>query len=274
MGTNFQRKILTLTLLPLPLVLAICALLVWQILQQQQSSQWVSHTRDVLSNVYLGERYLIDQETGLRGYMHTAEPRFLEPYNAGQPKFEETIANLRHLTADNPSQQQRLDELEKSYRTWLAQSLPARQSITAHSPGVCDPQCLAGALQRKAEMDGMRAMADQIEAEELRLLRERQAKVRRERSFSIATIVISLSILAVILVVFISRTIRRIDAIYSKALADRDQSIQKEQRARAAAEALAEEIKEQSGEMERLYRQVRAERDSAQSRLAELGLGR
>jgi methyl-accepting chemotaxis protein len=224
--------------------------------------------------VYLCERYLIDQETGLRGYLHTADPRFLEPYNAGQPKFEETIANLRHLTVDNPSQQRRLNALENSYRTWLAQSLPARQSITPQSPGVCDPQCLSGALQRKAEMDEMRVIAGQIEAEEQRLLAERQAKVRRERSSTIATIVISLSILGVILVVFISRTIQRIDDIYSKALADRDQSIQKEQRARAAAEALAEEIKEQSGEMERLYRQVRAERDSAQSRLAESGPGR
>ena len=274
MSSNFRRKILTLTLLLLPLALAVCALLVWQILQQQQSSQWVSHTRDVLSKVYLCERYLIDQETGLRGYLHTADPRFLEPYNAGQPKFEETIANLRHLTVDNPSQQRRLNALENSYRTWLAQSLPARQSITPQSPGVCDPQCLSGALQRKAEMDEMRVIAGQIEAEEQRLLAERQAKVRRERSSTIATIVISLSILGVILVVFISRTIQRIDDIYSKALADRDQSIQKEQRARAAAEALAEEIKEQSGEMERLYRQVRAERDSAQSRLAESGPGR
>jgi methyl-accepting chemotaxis protein len=79
MSHQFRRKILTLTLLPLPLVLAVCGLLLWHISRLHTSAQWVSHTHEVLSTVYHAQSYLIDQETGLRGYLYTADPRFLDP---------------------------------------------------------------------------------------------------------------------------------------------------------------------------------------------------
>lgn len=105
------------------------------------------------------------------------------------------------------------------------------------------------------------------------MLSDRQEKASRQGSATIFGLVISLGIIGIVLVLFMTRTIRRIDDIYSKALSERDRSVRNEQKARAAAEALAEEIREQSLEMERLYRQMRSERDSAQSRLAELGRG-
>lgn len=274
MSSQFRRKILSLTLLPLPLVLAVCALLIWQISRQRASSQWVSHTREVLLNVYQCERFLIDQETGLRGFLYTADPRFLQPYTEGQPKFEHSLENLRRLTTDNPEQKKRIDSLLTGYQRWLARSLAARQTVTAQAPALCSPKCVAEALQRKQEMDEMRSVARQIEEDEQRLLIVRQDNARRAGSSTIAALVISLALLGVVLVVFMQRAIQRIDAIYSKALADRDQSVLNEQRARTAAEALAGEIREQSLEMEQLYLRVRQERDSAQSRLAELGHGR
>lgn len=72
-----------------------------------------------------------------------------------------------------------------------------------------------------------------------------------------------MTIVGVVLVVFMNRTIHRLNSM----------SVRSEQKARAAAEALAHEIKEQSLEMERSYRQVREERDTAFSRLTELGHG-
>jgi hypothetical protein len=55
---------------------------------------------------------------------------------------------------------------------------------------VCNPQCLEGGLQRKQQMDGMRELARQIEAEEQRLPRKgkppRNGKARppsRQSSF-------------------------------------------------------------------------------------------
>ncbi len=57
-------------------------------------------------------------------------------------------------------------------------------------PVVCNPQCLEGGLQRKQQMDGMRELARQIEAEEQRLPRKgkppRNGKARppsRQSSF-------------------------------------------------------------------------------------------
>src|SRR3954452_18826826 len=50
-----------------------------------------------------GEQMLIamlDQETGLRGYINARQPRFLQPYRAGRQRFESAIAEARSKTAD------------------------------------------------------------------------------------------------------------------------------------------------------------------------------
>jgi methyl-accepting chemotaxis protein len=55
---------------------------------------------------------LQDAETGQRGYIITGEERYLEPYQTGTTLVNQTIQNLRRLTADNPNQQRRLDSVE------------------------------------------------------------------------------------------------------------------------------------------------------------------
>src|SRR5438105_12167618 len=56
---------------------------------------------------------LVDAETGDRGYALTGDPIFLEPYRQALPTVPKTISNLRQLTADNPRQQQRLQEIDR-----------------------------------------------------------------------------------------------------------------------------------------------------------------
>lgn len=129
MSHQFRRRILNLTLLPLPLMLAVCGVLAWQISRLHTSLQWVSHTQEVLSTIHLAERLMIDQETGTRGYLYTADPLFLDPSKVSEQRLGQSIADLRRLTSDNPSQQSRISALETGYNTWLAQTLTARQGV-------------------------------------------------------------------------------------------------------------------------------------------------
>src|SRR5713226_6991888 len=57
------------------------------------------HTYQVLQN--LGEMLsaLQNAETGQRGYVITGEERYLEPYQIGTTAVNQTIQNLRKLTA-------------------------------------------------------------------------------------------------------------------------------------------------------------------------------
>lgn len=55
---------------------------------------------------------LKDAEIGARGYIITGEDHYLEPYNASISVIDKEVLDLRKLTADNPKQQKRLNELE------------------------------------------------------------------------------------------------------------------------------------------------------------------
>src|SRR6266540_3032276 len=68
----------------------------------------VSHTYAVKQELESTIRHLIDVENGARGFVLTAEDRFLDPIVAGRQILPQDIASLRHLTADNPTQQRHL----------------------------------------------------------------------------------------------------------------------------------------------------------------------
>ncbi|MGE5425383.1 MAG: CHASE3 domain-containing protein, partial [Syntrophothermus sp.] len=75
------------------------------------SSQWVIHSQQVDLEL---ERLLAnvrDAESGQRGYLITRDTSFLQPYIAARGKINQSLANLRYLTEDNPEQMKFLDSL-------------------------------------------------------------------------------------------------------------------------------------------------------------------
>lgn len=79
----------------------------------QSSIGWTIHTYRVIQTTDAVMTAMIDQETGLRGYLVSSDPAFLEPYRAGAQAFDRALAEVKSLTADNPQQQGRLEELRK-----------------------------------------------------------------------------------------------------------------------------------------------------------------
>jgi len=61
---SVRRKVWAAALLPLPLVIAVAALLAWQLAQVRETAHWVDHTDQVLAQIRLFERLKIDEETG------------------------------------------------------------------------------------------------------------------------------------------------------------------------------------------------------------------
>src|SRR5262245_29722256 len=70
----------------------------------------VTHTHQVLDHVASVLSLMKDAETGQRGFVITGDDAFLEPYNSAIAALPATVKELRALTADNRSQQTRLDE--------------------------------------------------------------------------------------------------------------------------------------------------------------------
>jgi len=77
------------------------------------AANWVTHTHKVLEGASGVLSALKDAETGLRGYIITGEERYLEPYHGAATELERQIRELRELTADNRTQQERLAKLQE-----------------------------------------------------------------------------------------------------------------------------------------------------------------
>jgi CHASE3 domain sensor protein len=90
----------------------------------------VTHTQQVLTELEATLSTLKDAETGQRGYLITGEERYLQPYESAVDKINRQINSLKQLTADNPSQQERVSALEKAIAlklTELAQTVKLRR---------------------------------------------------------------------------------------------------------------------------------------------------
>ncbi|MDB5562787.1 MAG: chemotaxis protein, partial [Hyphomicrobiales bacterium] len=79
---------------------------------------WNTHSYQVLEGAGQLVQGMINQETGLRGYVIAADEGFLAPYTAGADQFAKAFADLKTATSDNPAQQQRLDQIKTTTDAW------------------------------------------------------------------------------------------------------------------------------------------------------------
>ncbi|SEH86323.1 methyl-accepting chemotaxis protein [Methylobacterium sp. 275MFSha3.1] len=84
----------------------------------REAQDRIEHTQAVLEQVERMSLAMVNRETGLRGYLIAAEPRFLEPETAGREAFAAAWSKMRRLVADNPAQQARLTDLKSLADRW------------------------------------------------------------------------------------------------------------------------------------------------------------
>ena len=170
------------------------------------SEHWVEHTWQVINQVETIMSSAKDAETGSRGFILTGEETYLQPYRDAQRDLPNEVAAFRTLTGDNPTQQRRISEMQAVLEQRLS---VAQQSIDLRrTDGELTVQAFVLSGTGKTQMDHLRKIADDMEAEERRLLAIRtasaQANGRRAR-FTLAVI----SALDFLLIVFLSRYFAR-----------------------------------------------------------------
>ncbi len=79
---------------------------------------WVDHTWEVITHGKDIGASVVDQETGVRGYMITGQENYLDPYHAGKANFETLMAEAKDLTSDNPAQITRWNKIEEMADNW------------------------------------------------------------------------------------------------------------------------------------------------------------
>lgn len=94
--------------------------------QAEQDDQFmVTHTYKVLDAARNLMSSLEQAESGQRGHLLTGDPTFLESLRLALQGQESIRHSLRRLTADNPTQQARLDTLDRL----VAERLAALQEV-------------------------------------------------------------------------------------------------------------------------------------------------
>ncbi|MCH4887880.1 response regulator [Acidaminobacter sp. JC074] len=83
-----------------------------------RDSDWVNHTYEVILMAEKLRGDMIDQETGLRGYLITGDETYLEPYNQAKETYKSRLNALKVKVSDNPDQVVLLEDLEDLALSW------------------------------------------------------------------------------------------------------------------------------------------------------------
>ena len=148
------------------------------------SQEWITHTREVETHISHALSLMQDLETGQRGFLLTGNDSYLEPFNAAVNEVDTEIEGLRELTQDNPSQQERLDDLLPLVNEKI---LELRRTISLRQT-----EGLASALEvvktdiGKQIMDNIRNILESMGNEEELLLIERELLYKKFRYYALA----------------------------------------------------------------------------------------
>ncbi|SIR05774.1 methyl-accepting chemotaxis protein [Janthinobacterium sp. TND4EL3] len=171
------------------------------------------HTYEVLGEASGLLESLINIETGQRGFALTGKDGSLEPLLAGQRSFGEHLRRIRALTADNPTQQERLAVLERTQRQWQASAIDPVIALrrAAAADGSLDAVVAAEqAGKGKAGMDAMRALLADVGKTESMLLTQRAAEAAALKSRTTAVLLGGGAVavlLAAVLAILLTRNI-------------------------------------------------------------------
>jgi signal transduction histidine kinase len=176
---RFRQLLLRSVTLPVALVVLLAALLFWEVRQLLEADEAADRADAVLAEAVRVRQLLIDRETGVRGFLLTNDPVFLEPYHVAAERLPAALARLESLIALEPDQLGRLAELRRRWADWEAF---ADEELRRFRVGG-DWLKLVAERQGKNRMDGMRRLLDELTAVEREratqrgLVAERQARM-------------------------------------------------------------------------------------------------
>lgn len=119
---SLERKIVLSACLVLLLAMGLGTLAWRSSARADEASRWVEHTYAVLSDIEAGQRAQDQIMANLQGYLLTGDRKLLRHRDEVWEQWQRTLVRLEQSTADNPKQQERLQEVRLSLDGRMAAS--------------------------------------------------------------------------------------------------------------------------------------------------------
>lgn len=205
--------------------------------QRDERQRMVEHTLNVQQAITQTLSLLQDAETGQRGFLLTAEPEYLEPYQRAVAGIAPQLETLDRLVIDNPDQAERarLLRAEADERLRIIAQTLEQARMDRRDNAVSIIREGAG----KASMDRIRAIAADMQREESDLLALRTSQDRASGELLRTTLLVA-AVVALVLGVFLFLAFRRFALALTAsgaALAAKNAELEQEIAARKVTEA-------------------------------------
>ena len=163
--------------------------------QTLEASAFVSHTHQVISVTSDIQSDIYRSEAAQRAYLASRNPIYLEERDATLAVIDTGLRQFSWLTADNPQQQARIAELRGEI---------AARVLVFHENEAQLPNETAQALDERVSrgvrrLERVRALLDQINTEERRLLAEREGVEDQRSQSTVTTFIVFLVALVLLL---------------------------------------------------------------------------
>jgi PAS domain S-box-containing protein len=205
----YRRLLFRLLALPIIALALLASILVYGFRQVQRGARRVDRADQVIAHANNLIKLMVDEETGLRGFMLTRDPLFLEPYHEATKDLDPEYATLYNLVQNDPEQTARLRNMQTFSSAWQHS---AGAFIAAAVPATdLEPQM----LERKKDMDAVRAAADDFLSAETRIRASRSFSSLRIDNVTLYGLIGLAAILGALLAWEISRLFRKLADTYN-----------------------------------------------------------
>jgi methyl-accepting chemotaxis protein WspA len=139
---------------------------------------WDRHTLQVLLEINNVATSMLQVQTSVRGYLLTGNEALLASIEGEHARARGHLARARELTRDNGAQNERLRQLDPMLDSWMERAvnpqIAMRRNAGPAGPLTISAQTEKAVLSGSDTLAAVRRVLDQVEAEENRLLAERQ----------------------------------------------------------------------------------------------------
>ena len=160
------------------------------------SNRWVDHTYQVIEAVIQSQLDLQDTEFQVSNYIISNSTQTIQSIPTNINNAEQNIRIAKQMTVDNPSQQQRLEQLELLVKT---KHLSLQNIIQMQEAGKSDTKVIINSQKEIALNNAISQLYNEITHQERMLLKTRGIKVNYDAQQSISILIFAIILTEILL---------------------------------------------------------------------------